>query len=166
MGWQRRCSPMESFHASNTPEILMKTKTLVAALALTMAGLAMAQPATPNLDKREANQQQRIDQGVASGQLTAKETNRLQKREAKLAADEAAAKADGTVTRAERRKQGHPPAETRRTNRSASWKISPAPTHARPTTHPSAATGTSAGRCPDPEPSGHHAYPARGCGHG
>lgn len=82
----------------------MKTKTLVAALALTMAGLAMAQPATPNLDKREANQQQRIDQGVASGQLTAKETNRLQKREAKLAADEAAAKADGTVTRAERRK--------------------------------------------------------------
>jgi len=82
----------------------MKTKALVTALALTMAGLAMAQTATPNLDKREANQQQRIDQGVASGQLNAKETNRLQKREAKLAADEAAAKADGTVTRAERRK--------------------------------------------------------------
>ncbi len=82
----------------------MKTKALVAALALTVAGLAMAQTATPNLDKREANQQQRIDQGVASGQLNAKETNRLQKREAKLAADEAAAKADGTVTRAERRK--------------------------------------------------------------
>lgn len=82
----------------------MKTKALVTALALTMAGLAMAQTATPNLDKREANQQQRIDQGVASGQLNAKETNRLQQREAKLAADEAAAKADGTVTRAERRK--------------------------------------------------------------
>jgi len=82
----------------------MKTKALVTALALTVAGLAMAQTATPNLDKREANQQQRIDQGVASGQLNAKETNRLQKREAKLAADEAAAKADGTVTRAERRK--------------------------------------------------------------
>jgi len=82
----------------------MKTKALVTALALTMAGLAMAQTATPNLDKREANQQQRIDQGVASGQLNAKEANRLQNREAKLAADEAAAKADGTVTRAERRK--------------------------------------------------------------
>ena len=82
----------------------MKTKALVTVLALTMAGLSMAQTATPNLDKREANQQQRIDQGVASGQLNAKETNRLQKREAKLAADEAAAKADGTVTRAERRK--------------------------------------------------------------
>jgi Skp family chaperone for outer membrane proteins len=82
----------------------MKMKTLVTALALTMAGLAMAQPATPNLDKREANQQQRIDQGVASGQLNAKETNRLQKREAKLVANETAAKADGTVTPSERRK--------------------------------------------------------------
>ena len=82
----------------------MTMKTLVTALALTMAGLAMAQIATPNLDKREANQQQRIEQGVASGQLNAKETNRLQKREAKLATNEAAAKANGTVTPAERRK--------------------------------------------------------------
>jgi len=82
----------------------MKLKTLVGAFAMTLAGLAVAQPATPNLDKREANQQQRIDQGVASGQLNAKETNRLDKREAKLAADEAAAKSDGKVTRAERRK--------------------------------------------------------------
>ena len=87
-------------------------KTLVAALAMTMAGLVMAQTATapkdplatPRLDKREARQQKRIDQGVASGQLTAKETNRLDKREAKLAADESAAKADGKVTPAERRK--------------------------------------------------------------
>jgi uncharacterized membrane protein YebE (DUF533 family) len=82
----------------------MKIKTLVGALAMTLAGLAMAQPSTPNLDKREAQQQQRIDQGVASGQLNAKETNRLDKREAKLAANEAAAKSDGKVTRAERRK--------------------------------------------------------------
>ena len=82
----------------------MKIKALVAALALSMVGLAMAQPATPNLDKREAHQQQRIDQGVATGQLNARETNRLQKRESKLAADEAAAKADGKLTRAERRK--------------------------------------------------------------
>ncbi len=68
------------------------------------AGLAMAQTAIPNLDKREANQQHRIDQDVASGQLNAKETDRLQKREAKLVANETAAKADGTVTPAERRK--------------------------------------------------------------
>ncbi len=80
----------------------MKFKTLLTAITLTMAGVAMA--GTPNLDKREANQQKRIDQGVASGQLTAKETNNLDKREAKLAANETAAKADGKVTRAERLK--------------------------------------------------------------
>lgn len=82
----------------------MKFKTLVGAIAMTLAGVAMAQPSTPNLDKREANQQKRIDQGVASGQLNAKETNRLDKREAKLNADEATAKADGKVTPAEHRK--------------------------------------------------------------
>lgn len=82
----------------------MKIKTLVGAVAMTLAGLAMAQTSTPNLDKREASQQKRIDQGVASGQLTAKETNNLDKRQAKLAADEAAAKSDGKVTPAERRK--------------------------------------------------------------
>lgn len=82
----------------------MQIKTFIGAVAMALAGLAMAQPATPNLDKREANQQQRIDQGVASGQLNAKEASRLESREAKLAADEAAAKADGKVTRAERRK--------------------------------------------------------------
>ena len=87
----------------------MKMKALITTVALTMSAMAMAQaPAgavsTPRLDKREANQQKRIDQGVASGQLTAKETNNLDKREAQLAADEAAAKADGKVTHAERRK--------------------------------------------------------------
>lgn len=82
----------------------MKIKTLAVALSMTLAGLAMAQPSTPNLDKQEAKQQQRIDQGVASGQLTAKETNNLDKRQAKLAANEAAAKSDGKVTRAEHRK--------------------------------------------------------------
>ncbi len=93
----------------------MKFQTLIAAVTLVVGAAAFAQTtapasvakdptATPTLDKREANQQKRIDQGVASGQLTAKETNRLDKREAKLAADEAAAKSDGKVTPAERRK--------------------------------------------------------------
>ncbi|OYU44746.1 MAG: hypothetical protein CFE44_11265 [Burkholderiales bacterium PBB4] len=85
----------------------MNVRSIAAAFAISAVSAAFAQPpvpSTPNLDKREAIQQKRIDQGVASGQLTAKETNRLDKREAKLAADEATAKADGTLTPAERRK--------------------------------------------------------------
>jgi uncharacterized protein YaiL (DUF2058 family) len=55
------------------------------------------------MDKREAKRR-RIDQGVASGQLTPREAARLEKREGKLAANEQAAKADGVVTRKERRR--------------------------------------------------------------
>ena len=95
----------------------MKMKTLIAALTLSVGGLTMAQTplattpknplATPGLDKRETNQQKRINQGVTSGQLSAKETNRLEKREIKLNADEAAAEADGKVTHSERMKLQH-----------------------------------------------------------
>ncbi len=86
----------------------MKIKALIVSLSLAIGGAAFAQTApadpaaTPGLDKRQARQQARIDQGVASGQLNAREANRLQKREAKLAADEQAAKADGVVTKRER----------------------------------------------------------------
>lgn len=82
----------------------MKVKALIVSLTLAIGGAAFAQTATPNLDKREAKQQARIDQGVASGRLTPKEAARLEKREAKLAANEQAAKADGVVTRKERRR--------------------------------------------------------------
>ena len=91
---------------------MTKIQTLISALVLAASGAVFAQApvvvvpadpaATPRVDKRIGNQQKRIDQGVASGQLTAKETNRLDKREAKLAANTTAAKADGTVTQAER----------------------------------------------------------------
>lgn len=93
----------------------MKIQTLIAALALTVGASAFAQApaapvapkdptATPRIDQRQVNQQKRIDQGVASGQLTPQEAANLQKREDKIAKDEAAAKADGKVTGAERRK--------------------------------------------------------------
>ncbi len=60
--------------------------------------------ATPGIDKRQANQERRIQQGVKSGQLTDKEAARLEKREAKIEADKQAAKADGKVTPQERKK--------------------------------------------------------------
>ena len=90
----------------------MKLKSLLAAVALTFGGAAFAQVpvapkdplATPKIDQRQANQEKRIDQGVRSGALTPKETARLEQRETKIEADKLAAKSDGRVTRAERRK--------------------------------------------------------------
>jgi uncharacterized membrane protein YebE (DUF533 family) len=83
----------------------MTFKALISVLALVASGAVFAQasaPATPVLDQKQANQQQRIDQGVASGQLNKREARRLKARENKLAAHEAAAKADGVVTKKER----------------------------------------------------------------
>ena len=87
----------------------MTVKTLLAVATLALTGTVFAQSpapdptATPRIDQRQVNQQKRINQGVATGQLTPAETARLQKREGKIAADEAAAKSDGVVTKAERK---------------------------------------------------------------
>ncbi len=51
----------------------MNKPMLILSLLLTATGAVFAQDAstaTPRVDRREAHQQQRIDQGVASGQLT------------------------------------------------------------------------------------------------
>lgn len=82
---------------------MFNTKAAVIALTLAFAGGALAQTATPNLDKRIDNQQKRIDQGVQSGELTKREAARLQQRQDKLQADKAKAQADGVVTNKERR---------------------------------------------------------------
>ena len=86
----------------------MLSKTLLTAFAIIFAGAVSAQApanpvATPKIDQRQNNQQQRIYQGVASGQLTQKETENLEKRESKIAAHKALAKADGKVTHTERK---------------------------------------------------------------
>lgn len=78
--------------------------TLAVAIIAAFAGSAAAQtaPQMPRVDQREANQQQRIEQGKASGQLTGREAARLEKGQARIEAKEAAAKADGVVTAKER----------------------------------------------------------------
>ncbi|MDB5808869.1 MAG: hypothetical protein JWN94_991 [Betaproteobacteria bacterium] len=86
---------------------MFNAKGIVLAITLAFAGSAFAQTATPNIDKRQANQERRIDQGVKSGELTTKEANRLEKREAKLQSDKEKAKADGVVTKKERAKLQH-----------------------------------------------------------
>jgi hypothetical protein len=86
----------------------MSIKILFASTALALAALgAQAQSsdaaATPRIDRREANQEQRIQQGVGSGQLTARETYRLEKEQVAINRAEVKAKSDGKVAAQERR---------------------------------------------------------------
>lgn len=77
-------------------------KTLAVCAAFAIASAGVFAQTTPRVDARETKQQARIDAGVASGELNARETNRLEKQQGHVAKVEAKAKADGTVTRAER----------------------------------------------------------------
>ncbi|MFZ2269134.1 MAG: hypothetical protein WAV95_16285 [Azonexus sp.] len=80
----------------------MKHIKFVVAIALAVPVLAFAQANTPRVDQRQANQEQRIDQGVASGSLTQREANRLERGQGRVDAMENQAKSDGVVTRHER----------------------------------------------------------------
>lgn len=80
----------------------MKTVKAIAAIAIILPTLAFAQANTPGIDQRQANQERRIDQGVASGQLTQREANRLERGQQHVDNMENRAKADGVVTGRER----------------------------------------------------------------
>ena len=90
----------------------MKNMSIVAAAVLALAtfgasaqsGAASAPGTnTPRVDQRQANQEKRIDQGIASGELNQRETRRLEKQQNVINRAEDKAKADGTVTKTERR---------------------------------------------------------------
>jgi len=74
---------------------------MAATMALT-ASLALAGTATPRVERRETRQQARIAQGVKSGQLTPRETVRLERGQAHVERVEGRVKSDGVVTPAER----------------------------------------------------------------
>ncbi|NML13908.1 hypothetical protein [Azohydromonas caseinilytica] len=75
---------------------------LIAAFLALAGAAAVAQPATPGVDQREARQEQRIRQGVASGEISAREAYRLERQQGRIDAAEAAARADGRLNGAER----------------------------------------------------------------
>ena len=80
----------------------MKTRTLIAAVALIAPMLAAAPTtSTPRVDQRQANQEARIQQGSQSGALTQKETAKLEKGQTHVQNVENKATADGTVTKKE-----------------------------------------------------------------
>lgn len=86
---------------------MMLKKLAFAATTLVCAGAVLAQtPAPlpkPGTDGRQATQEERINQGVQSGRLTASEAARLQKGASRIDAAQARAAADGTVTQNEQR---------------------------------------------------------------
>ena len=75
---------------------------LSTAILLTTSAPALAGPRTPIINHREHNQQQRIRQGVYTGELSPKEAARLEAEQARIRYEEARARADGHVTVHER----------------------------------------------------------------
>jgi opacity protein-like surface antigen len=74
----------------------------VSGIMLLMTGRAFAEAETRVIDQRQMNQEQRIDGGIASGQLNEREANRLNKQQEQVNKMETKAKSDGVMTEKER----------------------------------------------------------------
>jgi hypothetical protein len=86
----------------------MKKTNVLAGLGLALVVVAgTAAAGTPRYDARQAHQQQRIVNGVQSGELTMRETRRLAAGQVHLDRVERRAKADGEVTARERAHMQH-----------------------------------------------------------
>ena len=83
----------------------MRTRLAFSAAAILLIG-SFGVPAVQagEIVDREARQQKRIAEGVESGQLTPRETARLERQQAKIEADRKKAWADGTLTKQEKAK--------------------------------------------------------------
>lgn len=79
----------------------------VVGLSMCLASSVFAQANTPGIDQRQANQEQRIDQGIAGGQLNEREARRLNAQQEHINRMEDRAKSDGVMTRRERTKLNH-----------------------------------------------------------
>jgi uncharacterized protein HemX len=88
-------------------------KRIVIAVAVTIAACLHAGSVhaghidDPGIQQREQNQQQRIQQGVKSGELTPREAGRMESRQARITQNEERMKADGKLSRSERKKLAH-----------------------------------------------------------
>lgn len=85
-------------------------KTIVRMITISLATALLAGTACagstddPVIQRREQNQERRIDQGVASGALTPGEAGRLEAQQARIKQREERMKSDGVLTRSERRR--------------------------------------------------------------
>jgi len=80
---------------------------VTAALLLLTAGSALAQTADPGINARQAQQNNRIKQGIATAELTRNETLRLADEQRAIKAQERRYKSDGVLTASERAKLKH-----------------------------------------------------------
>ena len=103
----------------------MKTKMTNWLAGMALAGALLLAPApaaeaqgrrTPHINRRQAHERHRIQQGIRSGELTPREAARLRAEQRHIRRDERRAKADGVVTPRER-------ARLRREERRASRDI-------------------------------------------
>ena len=77
----------------------MKRLVIATAVGALFAGSALAQQGTV---QRDVNQQQRIEQGLKSGQLTTQEASRLEAEQARIQRDQSRALRDGSLSPAEK----------------------------------------------------------------
>ncbi|GIW55660.1 MAG: hypothetical protein KatS3mg082_2064 [Nitrospiraceae bacterium] len=92
---------LEQF-TTNQEAVMKRLIVGVAAGMMLVGSMVFAQSETPGIDRRQANQEQRIDQGIASGQLTEREAARLERQQNRINRMEDRAKSDGVVTKKER----------------------------------------------------------------
>ena len=77
-------------------------RTSLNAVLAALPMIAVAGTRDPGVNQRQHNQQERIHQGVKSGELTRGEARRLEGEQRHIGREERAYKADGQLTRAER----------------------------------------------------------------
>ncbi|KPF69323.1 hypothetical protein IP84_05415 [beta proteobacterium AAP99] len=83
---------------------MTRPKIIALLLGAALSAGAMAQTNTAEMTQRDANQQQRIENGLKSGQLTTREAARLEKQEARVDRMQANALKDGKLSPAERQR--------------------------------------------------------------
>lgn len=80
----------------------MKQMCLAVSAIVLITGAAFAEAETPVIDQRKANQEHRIDQGIASDQLNEREASRLSEQQEQVSKMKNRAKSDAVMTEKER----------------------------------------------------------------
>jgi len=80
----------------------MKQMLLAVSAVVLVIGVAFAENETLGIDQRQTNQEQRVDQGIASGHLSEREADRLNTQQGHINKMEDKVKSDGIMTKKER----------------------------------------------------------------